>query len=184
MNVAKKDVLYFVRIIGVLLVISMCVASLLAFVNALTKDKIAENDKKTLNEAVSSLFGIESPETEETNLKLDDSTFIEFRIVKSGDNVLGYYADVAPKGFKGEVEMLVGIGLDGKVCGIKIISSGETPGIGDKIENDEYLEKFKGKDASSNNLDTISGATYSSKAVVNGTKTALAAYEKYIREGA
>ncbi len=182
MNITKKDVLYFVRIVGVLLIISMCVASLLALVNDLTKDKIAENDRETLNNAVGSVFAADNLVTQKTDLTLDDNTFVEFCIVKSGETTLGYYAEVAPKGFKGAVEMLIGIDLNGNVCGIEIISSSETPGIGDKIQSSEHLAKFIGKNASSNNFDTISGATYSSKAVINGTKTALAAYEKYIAE--
>ena len=67
--------------------------------------------------------------------------------------------------------MLVGMKTDGAVCGIEIISSGETPGIGDKILKKDFLDKIV-----SGKYDTISGATYSSKAVINGTKTAVAAY--------
>ncbi len=184
MNVTKKNVLYFVRIIGVLLVITMCVAALLSLVNEVTKDKIAKNDEKTLDAAVKSIFvNVSDPKTEKLTVALDDKTFNGLYAVKNGDTLAGYYAEVAPKGFKGAVEMLIGIGLDGTVCGIEIVSSGETPGIGDKIEKNSFLNKFKGKNASTLDVDTISGATYSSKAVINGTKTALKAYEKYIGEG-
>ena len=183
MNVTKKDALYFTRIILILLVITMCVASLLAIVNELTKDKIAENDQKTLNRAVSALFpSATDPKTEKLDVSIKDDTFMELCKVTDGENTVGYYAKVAPKGFKGAVVMLVGISLDGTVCGIEIVSSGETPGIGDKIENKSFLGKFTGKNKNTLDVDTISGATYSSKAVINGTKTALMAYAEYIKE--
>ncbi len=175
MTDTKKNVLYFVRIIGVLLVITMCIAGLLAFVNEITKDKIAENEQIALNNALSNIFdGYTSLNTEDTALSIDNKAFNGFYTVKNGEELIGYYAKVSPKGFKGAIAMLVGIKTDGTVCGIEIISSGETPGIGDKIEKDGYLDKVAG-----GKYDTISGATYSSKAVINGTKLALEAYAEY-----
>lgn len=185
MSITKKNVLYFVRIIGVLLVITMCVAALLALVNDVTKDTISKNEEKALKSAVKAIFSdVNDPKTEKLNVSLDDKTFNGLYSVKDGDTLVGYYASVAPKGFKGAVEMLVGVSLDGTVCGIQIVTSGETPGIGDKIEKASFLNKFNGKNKTTLDVDTISGATYSSKAVINGTKTALSAYEKYVKEGA
>jgi electron transport complex protein RnfG len=175
MTNTKKNVLYFSRIISVLLVITMCIAGLLAFVNEITKDKIAENEQIALNKALSNIFeGYTSLDTEDTALSLEDNAFNGFYTVKSGEELIGYYAKVSPKGFKGAIVMLVGIKTNGEVCGIEIVSSGETPGIGDKIEKDGYLDKV-----ADGQYDTISGATYSSKAVINGTKLALDAYTEY-----
>jgi electron transport complex protein RnfG len=172
MSADKKNILFFVRIIGVLLVITMCVAALLSLVNGITKDRIAENEAKEIQKAIGKLF----PEytdlsAENMNLELNDKTLNGFYEVKNGDETVGYYANVAPKGFKGPVNMLIGLKTDGSVCGIEIIASGETPGIGDKIKDKKFLNAVIG-----GNYDTISGATYSSRAVINGTKTAIAAY--------
>lgn len=173
----NKNVLYFVRIIGVLLVITMCVAGILAIVNEITKDKIAENEQIALNEALANIFdGYTSLTTEDTAVSLEDKAFNGLYTVKSGEELIGYYAKVSPKGFKGEIFMLVGIKTDGTVCGIEIISSSETPGIGDKIEKDGYLDKVA---AAGGEYDTIGGATYSSKAVINGTMLALDAFAEY-----
>ena len=173
MSADKKTVLYFTRIIGVLLVITMCVAALLSVVNGITKDRIADNEAKEIKKAVGKLFpGYTDLTAELIDTTLDDKTLKGFYEVKSGDTVVGYYANVAPKGFKGPVGMLVGMKTDGAVCGIEIISSGETPGIGDKILKKDFLNKIV-----SGKYDTISGATYSSRAVINGTKTAILAFE-------
>lgn len=190
MNVTKKDVSFFARIICVLLVITMCIAGLLALVNAVTKDTIAENEAKKTAEAIKNLFpNAAAPVSTKVDVTLDDTSFIALYEVKDGDATVGYYAEVAPTGFKGKVNMLVGMDVNGAVCGIQILSHGETVGIGDKIENPDFLARLTGKsggvtykkgaDGSGSEIDGISGATYSSKAVIAGTDTALKAYSAY-----
>ena len=189
MTVTKKDVGYFARIIGVLLVITMCVALLLAVVNMITKDTIAENERAQLEEAIGELFkDAKEPKPKQLNVKLNtkndeiDSAFNALYLVTDGDAPIGFYADVTPVGFKGGVSMLVGIDLTGKVTGIQILTHSETVGIGDKIEDESYLKKFKDADSidAIEKIDTISQATYSSTAVKNGVKTAIAAYNAYV----
>ena len=190
MTVTKKDVSYFAKIIGVLLLITMCVAALLSLVNAITKDTITENEAKKTSEAIKQLFPTAtSPVATDTKTALDDDSFVALYKVKDGESEIGYYAEVAPTGFKGKITMLVGMDNDGKVCGIQILSHGETVGIGDKIENPDFLARLTGKSGSvtykkgaggsGSEIDGISGATYSSKAVIAGTNTALKAYNTY-----
>ena len=110
-----------------------------------------------------------------------------FYEVKDGETVIGYYADVAPVGFKGAVNMMVGLSTDGKVVGVKILSHGETIGIGTRIEDEGFLSGFIGRFGSLSYktgaaagedgvIDGLSGATYSSKAVIVGVDAALAAF--------
>ena len=84
--------------------------------------------------------------------------------------------------------MMVGISTDGKVVGVKILSHGETIGIGTKIEEEGFLSGFIGREGSLSYkkgagadevgvIDGISGATYSSKAVIVGVDAALGAYK-------
>ncbi len=175
MNKNQSKALYYVRITGVLLVITMCTAFLLAFVNGVTKDRIAENELKKTNEAVSSVFTTAADiKTEDLGITLEDVEV--FCKVLDGDTHIGYYATVTPIGFKGDVKMLVGLDTEGKVLGIKILSHSETVGIGDKAFTDGYLGEFNGVGESEALPDAISGATYSSNAVRNG---AILAYEAY-----
>ena len=191
MKLTKQDIPFFVRIIGILLLITMCVAALLALVNDITKDTIAENEAKKTAEAIKSLFpDASSPEAKDSGVKLSDESFAALYAVSDGGVLIGYYAEVAPTGFKGKVNMLVGLSMDGKVCGVQILSHGETVGIGDKIEDASFLDTLvgksgsvtykKGADNSGSEIDGISGATYSSKAVIAGTNTALRAYETLV----
>ncbi len=61
---------------------------------------------------------------------------------------------------------------DNKISRIKLIELNDTPGIGDKIDNLDFLDSFKDKTLN-DEVDLISGATYSSKSVVGAALKAL-----------
>lgn len=98
------------------------------------------------------------------------------------DEVIGYAVQMLPRGYGGPVTMVVGIGLDGNTTGISIVSHGETPGLGSLIEDPEWQKQFKGKTKSDQlevkkDIDSISGATISAKAVAKGVKDALGVFD-------
>jgi electron transport complex protein RnfG len=98
--------------------------------------------------------------------------------------LLGTVINVAPKGYAGEIKMLVGISPNGSVLGTKILSHGETPGLGAKLVSPEYTSKFAAllkeqetpdfrvtKDGG--HVDTITAATISSRAFSAGIREAI-----------
>ena len=177
-KITKESTVYVLKICAVLLLITMCVAFLLSFVNAVTKDTIAANEAAKISEALGGIFS-EASNPAASKLEGQFGEVVNgFYTVKDGDALIGYYADVSPVGFKGAVNLMVGMDVDGKVVGVEIISHGETVGIGDRIQNEEFLNGFVGKEGALNgSVDTISGATYSSRAVIAGVDAALVAYK-------
>ncbi|MDI6689243.1 MAG: RnfABCDGE type electron transport complex subunit G [Actinomycetota bacterium] len=96
---------------------------------------------------------------------------------------VGFIAQKIPKGYKGPIKLAVGITLNGKASGIAVIEHSETPGLGAKIEEASFQKQFRGKSLSDpievgEDIDAISGATTSSKAVTNAVKEALELCEK------
>ena len=90
----------------------------------------------------------------------------------------GKTIQVSPRGYSGPIEMLVGIDEKGNVSGIKILSHKETAGLGANIVNIKFLAQFKGKSKkdpleAKKDIDAITGATISSRAVCSGVKEAL-----------
>lgn len=85
---------------------------------------------------------------------------------------------------KNGLHILVGINSDGEVEGISFIEITDTKGVGTKVENEDWLENFKGlKDKNdADGVDSITGATYSSKGVKGAVKTALGAYSEHKEE--
>ena len=95
---------------------------------------------------------------------------------------IGYIASTAGKGYSCFIQMLVSIDTGLKVKEIKILHHGETPGLGDQVEEKSFLNQFTGKTLNQivlvktetkENIQAISGATISSRAVTNGVKDAV-----------
>ena len=167
----KKEI---IKLAGILCAITMVAALLLACVNKITFKKIKESEMKAAEDARSMLI-----------------SGAEFKDAKGYDNVkiamidgqfAGYCVNVSVKGFGGPVEMMVGIGADDTVTGVEILSHSETAGLGAKADTDDFKKQFPGKypelavvktpTENPAEIQAITGATVTSKAVAEGIKQA------------
>ncbi|MBE6711123.1 MAG: FMN-binding protein, partial [Ruminococcaceae bacterium] len=168
---------YLAKMVLVLTVISMAIALLLAVVNGMTADVIAANIEKQKNEAVLAVF----PDgTDVRTFQNADGEEI-YIILKDGE-ILGSCVNVAAAGYNGDVSMMIGMNTAHEICGIKIVSMSETPGVGTKVQGATFLERFFGMSEPVEigvNVDGISGATYSSRAIADGVNLALAVQVDY-----
>ncbi len=156
-----------------LLLICAIIAGVVSLAYNLTKDKYAENQAAEKTKAIGVIFkDVKDPIIHE---KEGHAGVYE---VKSKDGTLvGYCVEVVEgSGYGGDITMMVGYDAAGKVCGVEIISHSETPGLGSKIETDGFRKQFYGAGIKIDyeNVDGISGATYSSKAVTAGINKATA----------
>ena len=103
----------------------------------------------------------------------DDST-IEF--VYKGET--GYVIGTTTSGYAGTLKMLVGVSDDGVVTGLQIRSMEETLGLGGNALYDwKFLSQFLNTDGNAavgEDIDAISGATVTSKAVTRSVNAAVA----------
>lgn len=163
-----------IRIVVTLCLITALVGAMLAFVNLMTKDRIAEQNQKAMDKAVAVIFG--ECKTEEI-AGTYDAPVSKVYDVKVAEESVGWCVFVKPKGYGGTVEMMVGISPEGAVCGISIVSHAETPNLGTKVvENKNYLDSYLDKTEPMNfgdGVEAVSGATRSSKAVRDGVNAAL-----------
>ena len=85
---------------------------------------------------------------------------------------------------KGGLHFVVGIDHNGKVLGIGFVSCGETPGLGSRATESEYLENYKKADnaADVNAVDNVTSATYSSKGLKKGIVLALEIFNDHKEE--
>lgn len=93
---------------------------------------------------------------------------------------------IAPDGYAGVIQLLVGVDFSGTVLGVRVVQHNETPGLGDKIETrrSEWITHFKGKNIGNphdhrfavkkdgGDFDQFTGATITPRAVVNATQRA------------
>jgi len=87
---------------------------------------------------------------------------------------IGYIAETFGKGYSSYINILVSVDRNFVVKKINVLHHGETPGLGDEIEKEYFLNQFEGKAADNlvvvkgetvNKIQAITGATISSRAV-------------------
>lgn len=163
---------YLMRLIVTLTAICVAIAVLLAAVNSVTKDKIAENTMKSKKDAVLNIF--DKGTDCELYSTLEDGS--EVYLVYRENGVIGYCAFVSSVGFGGNIDMMVGINGAYETEGVKIVSMSETPGVGTKTNTPDFLNRFIGASHSDpvGAVDAVSGATISSNAVKAGVSAAHA----------
>ncbi len=172
-----------IRISLTLFLICALVAGALAGVNAITYDRIQENQLQKTREAIAAVL----PGAREMSLVYTGNQTVRQVYAPAADSLVqGYAVMVAPSGFGGEIQMMVGIDGTGAVSGISIISHGETPGLGkvaaDQTERGQaFRDSFLGKTdtVTLSDVDALSGATITSAAVAEGVNAALA----WVKEG-
>ena len=180
----ESTLMYVLRLTFTLLIITSVVALALAGINQVTSPIIAAANEAKTQEAIEMVLPGGGSE-----IDFSDSTGLVTTVYK-GES--GYAVQVAPSGFDGAIDMMVGIDKAGKVIGISIISHAETPSLGAvAAENNAAGEAFRsqfaglsgtlavGKDGGT--VDAISGATITSRAVVNGVNAALQCVGKEVR---
>lgn len=98
------------------------------------------------------------------------------RSVHKADN--GYVIETVTAGYAGDITMLIGVSTDGKVTGLVVREMTETAGLGLSALNDhEFLAQFlngEGDAEVGTNVDAISGATVTSKAIARSVNSAVA----------
>ncbi|MDQ6964772.1 MAG: RnfABCDGE type electron transport complex subunit G [Mariprofundales bacterium] len=99
-------------------------------------------------------------------------------IARSHGEVVGFsWSVVAPDGYQGAINILLGVDVDGTIHAIRVITHSETPGLGDGIVNNQpWIDQFIGQTLGSINwavrkdggdFDQFTGATITPRAVVS-----------------
>ena len=173
----KNTPMYILRLALTLLLITSLVAAVLAGVNLLTRDRIAALKAEKIRAAVAQVL----PEGAGEATK----TVVDQGIVKTLYTTdLGYAVEVTPVGFSAEITMMVGI-CDGKITGISVVSQTETAGLGAvAAAQNSAGELFRGQfvglsgklavDKDGGSIDSLTGATITSRAITEGVNAALA----------
>lgn len=161
----------------ILLIITVISAGVLAVSNNLTKDKIEEIKIAGKVAALEEIFGkgYDFKAMDERTQKelIEDKPIIEIFEVYKDDTIDGYAIKTISSGYGGDLEVLTGISKsDGQILGMKLLEHKETKGIGSKATEPEYESIFKGISVEEEVVETISGATITSRGVLNGVNMA------------
>jgi len=170
MSNAKND---FVKPILVLTIICLIITAALAFTNEKTAPIIVQAEKAKAEAAQKEVL----PEADSFKLmKLSGLPSAVTEVYKA-ENGAGYVLMITTKGYGGDMKIICGMDSNGLIVDCKTLSQSETQGLGTKTTQPEFRNQFVGKDSSLAGVETISGATISSKAYIGAIKDAFAAYE-------
>jgi electron transport complex protein RnfG len=94
----------------------------------------------------------------------------------AGSDTVGIVFSGMVAGYLDCIKFAVGYSRQGRIAGIIILYSQETEGIGEKIRDEEFLGKFKQEIP-----EAISGATISTKALIDGVRSGIERYKGYVK---
>ena len=187
---AKKESTLF-NMVSSLVVVTLVASTALGYVYELTKGpiaaaklaaKIAAIDEVVVdydNNPVDEMYKIPMEGSEDS---------LEVYPAKKGEKLIASaIRSYSPKGYGGNIWLMVGLLPDGKINNIAVLEHKETPGLGTKMNNEEFKNQFLGKDPASfklkvqkdgGDVDALTGATITSRAFGSATQLAFDAYMK------
>lgn len=122
-----------------------------------------------------------------------DAPITVYRARKGGAPVAAILTPVAPDGYSGSIDLLVGVYTDGRVAGVRVTRHNETPGLGDKIDErrSDWILGFRGKSLTDpkpegwrvrkdgGEFDAFTGATITPRAVVKAVARSLDYFRRH-----
>ncbi|MBO5858392.1 MAG: RnfABCDGE type electron transport complex subunit G [Clostridia bacterium] len=165
----------------VLLIICVVAALLLAVTNDVTAPKIAQVNAENEANARREVFVVAADFGEET-ITADGIKLVP--ALDANGETIGYVVITVEKGYGGDISVMTGVDLEGKVTGVKPLEMNETPGLGANATKDSFLQQFVGKVAGigvtkdapeENEIKALTGATITSKAITDAVNAAIEA---------
>ena len=183
-----------------LALIALLGTALLTGVNALTHERIVEQESLRMMQQLHAIVPAGSFNnnplqdrieiSDETHLRDPDPVTV-YRTRMDGKPVAALMIVTAPDGYNGDIRMLVGINNEGLLLGVRIVAHKETPGLGDPISLDrsDWILGFSNRSLQNPDrtawavkkdggvFDQFTGATISPRAVVKTVRDSLLFFE-------
>lgn len=165
-----KEMARYGFILGLICVVA---AGLLAGVNSLTKSRIvaqAEKEEKA---------GLKEVMPQGARFEAVEADAAYYKVFDEKDRFIGAVFKAQAKGYSSTVLTLAGMLKDGTITAIKILSQNETPGLGAKVAESDFTGRFREK-KNLNDVQAVTGATISSRAVIDSVKSKAEEIKKII----
>ena len=188
-----KDILRLIVVLTCLCIVS---AIALAKIYDLTKGPIAHQKRLEVLRAIKTVLPSYDNEPDRDMVKLamgvdkkgEEIQGVFYRGRKGGRLVGVAFKVISPEGYGGNIEVMVGLLPNGTIHGVEVLSHLETPGLGAKIREAKFKDRFKKRNLSNTawavkkdagDIDGITGATISSRAVIKAVKEGLEFYRDH-----
>lgn len=181
---------------SLLALIALLGTALLTGVNALTHERILEQENLRMMQQLNAIVPAASFNNNllEDRIEIRDATYLRhpapvtvYRARMDEKPVAALMIVTAPDGYNGDIRILVGIDHEGVLLGARILSHKETPGLGDPISLDrsDWILGFSNRSLQNPDtaawavkkdggvFDQFTGATISPRAVVKTVRDSL-----------
>lgn len=178
----------------VLVGVAVVIGAVLAWVNNITEQPIAEKAQQTLAAGIKEVMNstdikVEDPDTVKMEIQGKESIFTVHNVYTTDGAYLGSAVESTTMGFGGDLKVLVGFNAEGTILGYTILQASETPGLGAKA--DKWFQKdgkgnIIGKSLANGDLkvnkdggdvDAITASTITSRAFLKAVNQAYSAYQ-------
>jgi len=153
---------------------------LLALTDSITRDMRESQREQKISRMLNEMY------PEMTDYTFENDIYTVF----ADDTIAGYAYLAEGKGYGGYIDILVGLEDETTLRGISIIRHSESPGLGARITENEYRDQYIGLGIDDvelkydgGQIDAITGATISSKAVADAVRNTAIEKVKEIFEG-
>ena len=193
------------RAAAVLVAASMVAVGLVAIVHDLAAPRIEASRQAQRLAQLTAILGdvtydndplTDTLAVRDTELLGTDEPLTAHRVRLGGRTLAVLLGAVAPDGYSGAIRLLVAVGADGRVIGVRVLEHRETPGLGDFIETrrSDWIHGFAGRalgDPPSagwqvrkdgGEFDQFTGATVTPRAVVRAVRNALTYFDRHRTE--
>lgn len=200
-NNDKKNML---RDAAILFAITLISGLLLGLVYQVTAQPRREQQERKIREACQAVFA-QAEQFEELSCTIDDALAQQladngvrigtiYRAMDAAGSPLGYVIETTSgEGYGGNITLYAGITNDGILNGVSILTISETPGLGMRAQ-EVLVPQFEQKTAveftytktgsqSDSEIDAISGATITTKAVTNAVNGAVSVFAQNLKGG-
>jgi len=178
-------------LVPALLLLAICVGmtALLALTNEVTEPIIMELDGKSEIQAKQLVFPSAAGFSDSKQIEKDSAQYNYNEALDEAGNCIGFVFVTSAKGYGGDIRLMTGVNGEGEVTGISILALDETPGLGMKAGDEAFLKQFMGKlrgigtaksAPGENEIQALTGATISSRAVTEAVNLALELFEEKI----
>ncbi len=159
-----------------LALICIIASGLLAGVNSLTNPKIIRQAQAEEEAGLKAVL----PQGEIFQPVKKEGEILYYNVYDKQNKFIGAAFKASGKGYSSVVETMVGMLQDGTITAVKVLSQNETPGLGAKVGETDFAGRFSNKKDLSD-IQAITGATISSKAVIDSVKKKAAEIKELIK---
>jgi RnfABCDGE-type electron transport complex G subunit len=184
--------------VAVLTSVGLLSGVFLTGVNLLTKERIALNKQREIEAAVTEVI----PGTYSSEKFYEEKDLTVYGGKDKEGKLIGFAIHASGMGFQGKITFMMGTNSSlTRINSLAILEQKETPGLGAKItDKKSFLQYWENKDSSSvltlrkpavsspeelglSEINTITGATITSEAILNTVNSSLGRVRQLIKEG-